>query len=432
MGTTVDEMRADYDWREAFKYAAECEPTEGYVGSLAGFTFDDVAEVIARDDGENDGPNWIAVFRLRDGRFAFLSAGCDYTGWGCQESGSTWFAASLGALVQWGLTDDARGRLASQLPAEVAVTPTDTPAAQAAAGDVWRVVLADGDVGVCVPRDCEDGSWSAVVRWPGGAMSRADGADAGQAVWRAAVERCEWLYGRDDVAAYVVEVLAPGESPRAELAHRAEQGAVDTARIDRALATIDALTRERDRLTARLRAPLAGDLAAIEARAVSQAAALDALRAEAREHGDDSYGYGICRVLSVLPRGVDPDVTALLAQQAAHAAALDAAVAAARAEALREAAASEAGELAARDAAMRGTLAAPSLATMRALHRAGGCWLVSYDDDDSGDPVTTVEYFDGARALAEKEGDNPVRWVAVDRCGRVCLPPQADATDGAP
>lgn len=394
MGTTVDEMRADYDWREAFKYAAECEPTEGYVGSLAGFTFDDVAEVIARDDGENDGPNWIAVFRLRDGRFAFLSAGCDYTGWGCQESGSTWFAASLGALVQWGLTDDARGRLASQLPAEVAVTPTDTPAAQAAAGDVWRVVLADGDVGVCVPRDCEYGSWSAVVRWPGGAMSRADGADAGQAVWRAAVERCEWLYGRDDVAAYVVEVLAPGESPRAELAHRAEQGAVDTARIDRALATIDALTRERDRLTAdlaRLRAPLE-----------------------------------VCGVTIDITH---EDVAGMFDEATA---ALDAAVAAARAETLREAAASEAGELAARDAAMRGTLAAPSLATMRALHRAGGCWLVSYDDDDSGDPVTTIEHFDGARALAEKEGDNPVRWVAVDRCGRVCLPPQGDDADGAP
>jgi len=121
------------------------------------------------------------------------------------------------------------------------VTPTDTPAAQAAAGDVWRVVLADGDVGACVPRDCEDGSWSAVVRWPDGAMSRADGSDAGQAVWRAAVERCEWLYGRDDVAAYVVEVLAPGEPSRAEL----------TADL------------------ARLRAPLAGDLAAIEARAVA-------------------------------------------------------------------------------------------------------------------------------------------------------------------
>ena len=88
-------------------------------------------------------------------------------------------------------------------------------------------------------------------------------------------------------------------------------------------------------------------------------------------------------------------------------------------------------ELAARDAAMRGTLAAPSLATMRALHLAGGCWLVSYDDDDSGDPVVTIEYFDRARSLAEKEGDNPVRWVAVDRCGRVCLPPQGDAAEGA-
>ena len=97
----------------------------------------------------------------------------------------------------------------------------------------------------------------------------------------------------------------------------------------------------------------------------------------------------------------------------------------------RDAAASEASDLAARDAAMRGTLAAPSLATMRALHRAGGCWLVSYDDDDSGDPVVTIEYFDGARSLAEKEGDNPARWVAVDRCGRVCLPPQGDAADGA-
>ena len=117
MGTTVDEMREDFDWREAFEYAAGGGmPTEGYAGDCGGFTFDDVAEVIARDDGENDGPDWIAVFRLRDGRFAFLSAGCDYTGWDCQASGSTWFAASLDALVQWGLTDDARGRLASQLP----------------------------------------------------------------------------------------------------------------------------------------------------------------------------------------------------------------------------------------------------------------------------------------------------------------------------
>ena len=116
MGTTIDEMRADYDWREAFKYASDGEPTQGYAGSLAGFTFDDVAEVVAADEGENDGADWIAVLRLRDGRFAFLSAGCDYTGWGCRENGQTWFAASLDDLVQWGFTSNARDRLASQLP----------------------------------------------------------------------------------------------------------------------------------------------------------------------------------------------------------------------------------------------------------------------------------------------------------------------------
>lgn len=81
-------------------------------------------------------------------------------------------------------------------------------------------------------------------------------------------------------------------------------------------------------------------------------------------------------------------------------------------------------------AAARGTLATPTLAAMQALDALGGCWLVSYDDDDSGDPVTTIEYLDGAAALAEKEGDNPVRWVAVDRCGRACVPPVAPI-DGA-
>lgn len=120
MVTTVDEMRESFDWQEAFKYASDGEPTQGYAGSLAGFTFDDVAEVIAADEGENDGADWIAVLRLHDGRFAFLSAGCDYTGWGCQESGRTWFAASLDDLVQWGFTSNARDRLASQISAEAA------------------------------------------------------------------------------------------------------------------------------------------------------------------------------------------------------------------------------------------------------------------------------------------------------------------------
>lgn len=73
----------DYDWREVMKYArTNCAGVAALTGDTSGFEIRDVAEVIARVDGENDGANWCGVFRLRDGRFAFVEAGCDYTGWG--------------------------------------------------------------------------------------------------------------------------------------------------------------------------------------------------------------------------------------------------------------------------------------------------------------------------------------------------------------
>lgn len=73
----------DGDWREVFKYAASgVEGVEGYTGETDGFAIRDVAEVIATADGENDGASWCGAFRLRDGRFAFVEASCDYTGWG--------------------------------------------------------------------------------------------------------------------------------------------------------------------------------------------------------------------------------------------------------------------------------------------------------------------------------------------------------------
>jgi hypothetical protein len=93
INATLEQIRDDYDWREVFKYAGTPageygDPAQlptavpGYTGSTDAFGPDDVAEVIASDNGENDGPDWIAVFRLNDGRFAALQAGCDYTGWG--------------------------------------------------------------------------------------------------------------------------------------------------------------------------------------------------------------------------------------------------------------------------------------------------------------------------------------------------------------
>lgn len=66
---TLDQMRASYDWQEAFKYAK-------------GFLRDDVVEILGLVNGYNDGDEWVAVFRLADGRYAALMAGCDYTGWG--------------------------------------------------------------------------------------------------------------------------------------------------------------------------------------------------------------------------------------------------------------------------------------------------------------------------------------------------------------
>jgi hypothetical protein len=100
--SAIPERIASSDWRAAFEYAGPPEPPDYWeaddgvyhgdgepnvsavVGSdvpVTGFTRSDVAEVIATDDGENDGPEWLGVFLLRDGRYAVLRAGCDYTGW---------------------------------------------------------------------------------------------------------------------------------------------------------------------------------------------------------------------------------------------------------------------------------------------------------------------------------------------------------------
>lgn len=77
---------SDGDWEEAFKYAN-------------GFTREDVAEVVAAQDGFNDGDSWIGVFKLVDGRFAWLTAWCDYTGWGCQEGGESAICDDIGDLI---------------------------------------------------------------------------------------------------------------------------------------------------------------------------------------------------------------------------------------------------------------------------------------------------------------------------------------------
>ena len=124
--TTLDAMREDYDWIEAFGYAGHPNTcATGYQGgpdlrranpveqdvALDPFTLDDVESIEACDEGENDGAEWVALGKLKDGRWFFLSAGCDYTGWDCQAGGSATLAPTRDVLLKFGVTKRERQRL---------------------------------------------------------------------------------------------------------------------------------------------------------------------------------------------------------------------------------------------------------------------------------------------------------------------------------
>src|SRR5688572_32434561 len=87
----------NYDWREAFACAGDPEGEHNSADvrpaqpsstvSLAPFGRADVEQVFAIREGEHDERNWLCYGQLKDGRYFFLSAGCDYTGWDCQSGG---------------------------------------------------------------------------------------------------------------------------------------------------------------------------------------------------------------------------------------------------------------------------------------------------------------------------------------------------------
>ncbi len=121
----MDARLSSYDWGKAFECCGR-EPTSedwtrdnepevnavpGFTGSVDGFTREEVVEIIALVDGEHDDSDWLGVFRLADGRFACLRAGCDYTGWGCRSGGSANVAATLEDIIRFGLGDMERERL---------------------------------------------------------------------------------------------------------------------------------------------------------------------------------------------------------------------------------------------------------------------------------------------------------------------------------
>ena len=93
----VAEILKDYDWQEAHAYAS--------------WNTEDVDHIIAMSEGENDGANWLMVVKLKNGKFGFLSAGCDYTGWDCRAGGNSDERNSLPELIRMGMGADDRDRL---------------------------------------------------------------------------------------------------------------------------------------------------------------------------------------------------------------------------------------------------------------------------------------------------------------------------------
>lgn len=120
---TLEQMRDDYDWQEVFRYAEggdqqgkgpdvrRAAPIGDEDCSLEPFGLEDVAEITASSEGENDGPDWIAWGELKDGRYFSLRAGCDYTGWDCQASGHAEVASTRELMTKHGFTDDEAQRL---------------------------------------------------------------------------------------------------------------------------------------------------------------------------------------------------------------------------------------------------------------------------------------------------------------------------------
>lgn len=51
----------------------------------AAFKVEDINCVLAVIEGENDEASWHWILRLENGRYAYLTGWCDYTGWDCQS-----------------------------------------------------------------------------------------------------------------------------------------------------------------------------------------------------------------------------------------------------------------------------------------------------------------------------------------------------------
>jgi hypothetical protein len=100
--TTLEDLKI-CDWAEAFSYAKD-------------FTADDVVQIHGACEGENDGDDWIIWGRLRSGAWFSLKAWCDYTGWDCLASGTSYTANTKKELIRMGMDFGMRQRFGIPQP----------------------------------------------------------------------------------------------------------------------------------------------------------------------------------------------------------------------------------------------------------------------------------------------------------------------------
>jgi hypothetical protein len=90
-----------YDWNKVFAFSD--------------FDLSKVIKILYASEGWNDGDCWMIAGVLTDGRYFYIEAGCDYTGWDCQCSGSCSMSNTLDNLIRYEMTDNARYRFGINL-----------------------------------------------------------------------------------------------------------------------------------------------------------------------------------------------------------------------------------------------------------------------------------------------------------------------------
>lgn len=108
--TEIDnEVGEEYDWRSAFDVVTP-QACMGFDGSI-NFDISMVTRIHRAYAGLNDSEDWECIGELSDGRWFFLCAGCDYTGWDCRAWGLIHIGADEEQVKVMGCDDGARSRL---------------------------------------------------------------------------------------------------------------------------------------------------------------------------------------------------------------------------------------------------------------------------------------------------------------------------------